>query len=128
MMAQYNLDESAKQLVGAPRRWRLKLNAVKSPKERGAFINMRAIIHSATGKRDAFIHIISAGGGEVLDVQPPYRHSQEALQATVCFVDKSKIDDKDRQALQQAGVVIYKIDYMSKFLLQENLVSKNYEA
>lgn len=121
-----NLNETDKRFAEAARRWRLKLEA-EAKFKKGAFSNFRVILHAM--KKDAFERIIAAGGGRALDVKPPYCKSQIALQATHCFVDgKMKaLDDKDRRSLQQAGVILLKIDFIHAYLMQDECDVTTYQ-
>lgn len=78
-------------------------------------------------KEDAFSRIIQAGGGTVLDVKPPYFYNQLAMNATHCFVDKSRpIDDMDRRALKLAGVHIMKINFLNAYLAEGEVDNEKY--
>lgn len=120
-----NLNETEKMSASAAKRWRLKLST-ESEIKKGAFSHFRVIFHC--NRKDAFQRIINAGGGVALDVKPPYHKSQTALQATHCFMDSKikKMDDKDRNALKQAGVQLLRVEYLHAYLLHEDLDSTKY--
>lgn len=109
-----SLNESER-LVAAARKWRIKLNSETGIKK-GAFSGFRIILHC--DKKEAFVRIITAGDGKCISAKPPYRNSQAALNATHCLVDTKydKMDEKDYRALQQAGVHVFKIEFLHQFL------------
>lgn len=88
--------------------WRRKI----SGRGYGAFHDMRAIV--VAEKRNALINVIEAGGGVVIDIEPPY---EDTVDATHCLMELKKITNISQyMPLAQQGIKCYNIFYISHHL------------
>ncbi|XP_049839921.1 DNA topoisomerase 2-binding protein 1-A-like isoform X1 [Schistocerca gregaria] len=100
-------------LAKAVYRWRCKLCG----SNRGAFSAMRAIIHTNQEKAASFARLIKAGGGQVLDVRPPYKNPQGA---THCFAELNKLNEPiDMEALVKNKVPCLSPLYLNNYLVND---------
>lgn len=89
--------------------WRRKI----SERGYGAFHDMRAIV--VAEKRNALINVIEAGGGVVIDSEPPYK---DTVDATHCLMELKMIKNVSQYVpLAQQGIKCYNIFYISHHLL-----------
>lgn len=88
--------------------WRKKI----SERGYGAFYDMRAIV--VAEKRNALINVIEAGGGVVIDIEPPYH---DTVDATHCLMELKVIESFSPYVpLAQQGIKCYKVVYISHHL------------
>lgn len=100
-------------LAKAVYRWRCKLCG----SNRGAFSDMRAIIHTSQEKAASFARLIKAGGGQVLDIRPPYKNPQGA---THCFAELNKLNEPiDMEALVKSKVPCLPPVYLNNYLVND---------
>lgn len=112
VMANQKLNSMDAQLAEAAHRWRRKLGGDSRD---GAFKDMRAIIHTSQEKGESFARLIRAGGGQVLDVPPPYR---DAGGATHCLAEISRVQlPIDLEALATNGVPVLPPIFLNNFLV-----------
>lgn len=85
-----------------------------------------AIIHVSEGKSEQFTRFIQAGGGEILQVQEPYKDSDDAMSATICINDpkRRKLSHSDHKALAEAGVLVVSTIYLNDYILSDSPNSK----
>lgn len=89
--------------------WRRKI----SGRGYGAFHDMRAI--AVVEKRNALINVIEAGGGVVVDIEPPY---EDTVDATHCLMELKKIQNISQYVpLAQQGIKCYNVFYIIHHLL-----------
>ncbi|XP_008190279.1 DNA topoisomerase 2-binding protein 1 isoform X2 [Tribolium castaneum] len=82
----------------------------------GAFHDMRAIV--VAQKKEPIVRVIEAGGGQVLDVAPPFK---ENVHATHCLLEiKSVPDFSAYLPLAQQGILCLNTLYISDFLYRTN--------
>nr|XP_040229158.2 DNA topoisomerase 2-binding protein 1 [Anopheles coluzzii] len=103
--------------------WRTRI-ANDVGKQDGAFTGFRVLL--VVPKKDQFVRLLQSGGGYVLDVDPPFIHSERAMAATHCFVDrKAKLSSEDHRALAEAGIAVLSIMYLNAYLTSEQLPDPN---
>jgi topoisomerase (DNA) II binding protein 1 len=86
---------------------------------KGVFSDFRVIL--VVSKHEQFARLLKAGGGVILDVNPPYEGCKEALSATHCFVDqkKAKLSKTDYKTLSEADIPVMSIMYLNSYLTSE---------
>ncbi|XP_060533164.1 DNA topoisomerase 2-binding protein 1-A isoform X2 [Cylas formicarius] len=78
----------------------------------GAFNDMRAIVIAE--KRDPIVKVIEAGGGVVVNVEPPF---DDAIHATHCLLEPKMVRDLARFVpLAQQGIKCYSTIYIDHYL------------
>ncbi|XP_058061785.1 DNA topoisomerase 2-binding protein 1-A [Anopheles bellator] len=99
--------------------WRKRI-ATDGGKQDGAFTGFRVLL--VTLRKEPFVRLIQSGGGLVLDCEPPFIQSEQAMTATHCFVDrKTKLSEEDHRALGEAGIAVLQMMYLSAYLTSEKL-------
>ncbi|XP_044258153.1 DNA topoisomerase 2-binding protein 1 isoform X2 [Tribolium madens] len=82
----------------------------------GAFNDMRAIV--VAQKKEPIVRVIEAGGGQVLDVVPPFKDS---VHATHCLLEIRSVPDFSVYIpLAQQGILCLNTLYISDFLYRTN--------
>ncbi|XP_055635302.1 DNA topoisomerase 2-binding protein 1-A [Toxorhynchites rutilus septentrionalis] len=114
------LEASEKQVSNAAYSWRNKI-AREAGKHDGVFTGFRVLLLAP--KKEQFIRLLKSGGGFVIDVEPPFVNSEQAMTATHCFVDvkKTKINPRDHKTLAEAGIAVMSIMYLNAYLTSETL-------
>ncbi|XP_052869521.1 DNA topoisomerase 2-binding protein 1 [Anopheles cruzii] len=99
--------------------WRKRI-ATDGGKQDGAFTGFRVLL--VTPRKEPFVRLLQSGGGLVLDCEPPFIQSEQAMTATHCFVDrKAKLSGEDHRALGEAGIAVLQMMYLSAYLTSEKL-------
>ncbi|XP_058451555.1 DNA topoisomerase 2-binding protein 1-A [Malaya genurostris] len=113
------LEPQEKLVAKAAYNWRLKISR-EAGKHDGVFTGFRVLLLAP--KKEQFIRLLQSGGGFVINVDPPFVNSEEAMSATHCFVDKKvKINPRDHKALAEAGIIVMSIMYLNAYLTSETL-------
>ncbi|XP_058825988.1 DNA topoisomerase 2-binding protein 1 [Topomyia yanbarensis] len=113
------LEQQEKLVSKAAYNWRQKI-AREAGKHDGVFTGFRVLLLAP--KKEQFVRLLQSGGGLVINVEPPFVNSQQAMTATHCFVDKKvKINARDHKALAEAGIVVMSIMYLNAYLTSETL-------
>uniref|UniRef100_A0A182P507 BRCT domain-containing protein n=1 Tax=Anopheles epiroticus TaxID=199890 RepID=A0A182P507_9DIPT len=103
--------------------WRTRI-ASNVGKHDGAFTGFRVLL--VAPKKDQFVRLLQSGGGFVLNLDPPFINSENAMSATHCFVDrKAKLSSEDHRALAEAGIAVLSIMYLNAYLTSVNLPDPN---
>uniref|UniRef100_A0A182MVT2 BRCT domain-containing protein n=1 Tax=Anopheles culicifacies TaxID=139723 RepID=A0A182MVT2_9DIPT len=103
--------------------WRMRISNDVG-KHDGAFTGYRVLL--VVPKKDQFVRLLQSGGGNVLDVEPPFIRSERAMSATHCFVDrKAKLSAEDHRALAEAGIAVLSIMYLNAYLTSASLPDPN---
>ncbi|XP_050100587.1 DNA topoisomerase 2-binding protein 1-A [Anopheles aquasalis] len=114
---------SDKETATASYTWRKRI-ATDGGKRDGAFTGFRVLLVPA-GKA-TLVRLLQSGGGHVLDCEPPFIDSEEAMTATHCFVDrKATLSNEDQQVLGEAGVSVLSIMYLNAYLTSTKLPAEN---
>ncbi|XP_050310488.1 DNA topoisomerase 2-binding protein 1 [Anthonomus grandis grandis] len=82
----------------------------------GAFNDMRAIV--MTDRKAAIANVIEAGGGLVVNVEPPF---EDSIHATHCLLDPKNIDLSKYEVLAQQGIKCVNTLYIHNFLLRNKI-------
>ncbi|KAK7789369.1 hypothetical protein R5R35_001224 [Gryllus longicercus] len=100
------------QLAKAVYRWRCKIQITGKK----AFHGMKAIICSSKEKAELYKRIVIAGGGEVLNISPPF---SEPGCATVCILELAKVQHRvDLQTLVDKKVPCVPL-YLNNYLISD---------
>lgn len=112
------LEATERTVSKAAYNWRNRILR-EAGKHDGVFTGFRVLLLAP--KKEQFIRLIQAGGGYVIDMDPPF--DVEDLNATHCFVDvkKAKIAVSDHRVLAQAGIAVMSIMYLNAYLTSETL-------
>ncbi|GLH09974.1 Uncharacterized protein GBIM_14988 [Gryllus bimaculatus] len=101
------------QLAKAVYRWRCKIQITGKK----AFHGMKAIICSSKEKAELYKRIVIAGGGEVLNISPPF---SEPGCATVCILELAKVQHRvDLQTLVDKKVPCVPPLYLNDYLISD---------
>ncbi|CAL4122710.1 unnamed protein product, partial [Meganyctiphanes norvegica] len=88
-LPEFPQDSIEEKLVAAAYRWRTALTT--DGECRGAFQNMKAIIHSSKERVQSLARLVNSGHGEVVSVKPPYTEGEDI---THFFVEPHKNPSK----------------------------------
>eukprot|EP00096_Caligus_rogercresseyi_P004819 TRINITY_DN19347_c0_g1_i1.p1 TRINITY_DN19347_c0_g1~~TRINITY_DN19347_c0_g1_i1.p1 ORF type:complete len:376 (-),score=114.04 TRINITY_DN19347_c0_g1_i1:171-1178(-) len=104
------------QLAKASYKWRLRLR--ESPRQKGSFTGIVAIIHTTPKRREAFQRLIEFGGGSVLSLSPPY---SDPRNATHVFAEPSKVPKSriDYEGLASKGIAVLEPIFINEYLIQD---------
>ncbi|XP_035774152.1 DNA topoisomerase 2-binding protein 1-A-like [Anopheles albimanus] len=103
--------------------WRKRI-ATDGGKRDGAFTGFRVLL--VPTRKATLVRLLQSGGGHVLDCDPPFIDSEEAMTATHCFVDrKATLSNEDQQVLGEAGVSVLSIMYLNAYLTSPKLPAEN---
>nr|CDJ90994.1 BRCT domain containing protein [Haemonchus contortus] len=120
-LALTNWSEREQKLAQACRRWRLKLESNSPSTRRGAFSGWRCVLYCSDDKAAGLCPMLKAGGAEVA-----VRHRGEGAplvfrptHAVVCVSGMWSIEELEM--LVNVGAKVFHLEYISKFLLEENV-------
>ncbi|ETN58499.1 DNA topoisomerase 2-binding protein 1 [Anopheles darlingi] len=103
--------------------WRKRITT-DGGKRDGAFTGYRVLLVPA--RKATLVRLLQSGGGYVLDCEPPFINSEQAMTATHCFVDrKATLSSEDQQALGEAGVSVLSIMYLNAYLTSAKLPTES---
>ena len=104
-------------VAASAKRWRMSLNGNHHS---GAYSNWKVLLHVPKNKIKGLSSILSAGGAEVLEIQPPFSNIYGATHA---FIDRDKVDCGliSCSQLSAVGVHCLKPEYIADFLIVENV-------
>lgn len=114
-----NMPSNAKTLAACSMDWRLAIKSGAPP----AFKDMKIILHLRPSTYDNFRRLVEAGGGQVVQVKPPYKTDFEA---DICVVDPRYNEEINFELFAKKNIPCVTILYLNdRILKKEDAIDKN---
>ncbi|KAK9765595.1 protein kinase activating protein dpb11 [Basidiobolus ranarum] len=127
--AENDMKPEDKLLVGAAKRWRLKLQELQAvnAEVKGSFTGWNVLLIVETKKREGFVRLLQAGNAEVNVARPPFRNvATENL--THVFVEPNKVRTLPNHfvhSMLEARVPCLETDFIVEFLTKDEDSDQN---
>ncbi|KHJ75806.1 hypothetical protein OESDEN_24577, partial [Oesophagostomum dentatum] len=120
-LASVELPERELKLAQACRRWRIKLSNTDPAKRKGAFQGWRCVLYCPEEKAAGLIPMLKAGGADAV-VRKQGEGAPRVYRPTHAVLCNSNMwNMEELSALVDVGAKVYQLEYISKYLLEENV-------